>query len=354
MKKMNMRQTETPQTPGRTLRNIRVLIAAPLAVLSLIFALTACQGKKTETVTDPAALEKIPVLKLSARDWNYIAREKGWFKPFEDNGTKVELVEGVSGNEVQLFARGEVHFTQRMLYPYMLFRIQGADLVAVQASTHPVIGVTSIMVKADSPYQTVADLKGKKIASWRASCPYMVLFEITESQGWKEGVDWQYVNTREYREALLSGEAEAISWHPSDNVAALLTTGTAREIAYPSADHVYINGGGITVQFTTSEFAGKYPNIVEKYVEILDSSFQWILANPDEAAAIMEKITRRPPEVTKLTWERQIGNWVSERDLAKIVRETEVMQDWLVAHGDISKEKAIADIKSLFDARYFD
>jgi ABC-type nitrate/sulfonate/bicarbonate transport system substrate-binding protein len=62
-----------------------------------------------------------------------------------------------------------------MLYPFMLFKIQGANPVAIQASTHPVIGVTSIMVKTDSPYQTVADLKGKKIARWRASCPYMVL-----------------------------------------------------------------------------------------------------------------------------------------------------------------------------------
>jgi ABC-type nitrate/sulfonate/bicarbonate transport system substrate-binding protein len=353
MKKVHETKTEIPQNPAGALNTIRLLIAIPLAALSLIFALTACQAKKAETVTDPNALEKLPVLKLAAADWRYIANEKGWFKPFEDNGTKIELVEGVSGSEVQLFARGEVHFTQRMLYPYMLFRIQGADLIAIQASTHPVIGVTSIMVKTESPYQTAEDLKGKRIASWRASCPYMVLFEITEGLGWKEGVDWQYVNTREYREALLSGDAEAISWHPSDNVAALLTTGTAREIAYPSADHVYINGGGITVQFTTSDFAAKYPNIVKKYVEIMDSSYEWILNNFDEAAAIMEKITRRPADVTKLTWERQVGNWYSERDLAKIIRETEVMQDWLVAHGDILPEKAV-DVTSLFDARFFD
>jgi sulfonate transport system substrate-binding protein len=329
------------------------LAAVSLAVLLSGLLLTACKGKTTVSSGDSQGLEKLPVLKLSARDWNYVANEKGWFKPFTDNGTKIELVQGVSGNEVQLFARGEVHFTQRMLYPYMLFRIQGADLVAIQASTHPVIGVTSIMVKTDSPYRTLDDLRGKKIASWRASCPYMVLFELTERNGWKEGADWTYVNTREYREALIAGEAEAISWHPSDNVAALLTTGTAREIAYPGEDSVYINGGGITVQFTTSGFAEKNPNIVRKYVEIMDSTYAWILENIDEAAAIVEKITRTPPEVTKLTWERQIGNWYSERDLARIIRETEVMQDWLVEHGDIAPEKKV-DVPSLFDARYFD
>jgi hypothetical protein len=116
MKKMN-KTAENPQSPRWTLKAVRVLIAVPLAVFSLIFSLTACQGKKTETLTDSGALEKLPVLKLSARDWNYIAQDKGWFKPFEDNGTKIELVEGVSGHEVQLIARGELHFQHRMLYP---------------------------------------------------------------------------------------------------------------------------------------------------------------------------------------------------------------------------------------------
>ncbi|MDR3123202.1 MAG: ABC transporter substrate-binding protein [Treponema sp.] len=329
-----------------------VLAAVLLAALPSVFLVTACEGKKATAPGDSQGLEKLPVLKISARDWNYVANSKGWFKPFTDNGTKIELIQGVLGNEVQLFARGEVHFTQRMLYPYMLFRIQGADLIAIQASTHPVVGVTSIMVKTESPYQTLDDLRGKKIASWRASCPYMVLFELTERKGWQEGTDWIYVNTREYREALIAGEAEAISWHPSDNVAALLTTGTAREIAYPDEESVYINGGGITVQFTASEFADKYPNIVRKYVEIMDSSYEWILNNTDEAAAIIETITRAPPEVTKLTWERQIGNWRSERDLATIIRETDVMQEWLIEHGDIAPDKK-ADAASLFDVRFF-
>ncbi|MDR3249212.1 MAG: ABC transporter substrate-binding protein, partial [Treponema sp.] len=264
----------------------------------------------------------------------------------------IELVQGVSGNEVQLFARGEVHFTQRMLYPYMLFITQGAPLVAVQGSTHPVVGVTSIMVKTDSPYKTLNDLRGKRIASWRASCPYMVLFELTERNGWKEGADWQYVNTREYREALIAGETDAISWHPSDNVAALLTTGTAREIAYPGDDSVYVNGGGITVQFTTKEFAEKYPNITKRYIKLIDSTYEWMLGNVDEAAAIVEKITRAPANVTKLTWERQIGNWYSEHDLPKIIGETEIMQEWLIEHGDIPVEKKV-NVPDLFASQYF-
>jgi ABC-type nitrate/sulfonate/bicarbonate transport system substrate-binding protein len=329
--------------------------AALAALAVMTFTLAACAKKNESAGTLPGSgdSERLPVLKIGARDWVYVAEAKGFFRPFTDNGTRIEIVQGVLGNEVPMFARGDVHFFQRMLYPFLQFKAKGADLIAIQASTHPLPEVTSVFVRTDSPYQTLADLQGQKIASWRASCPYMVLFELTEGLGWKEGKNWQFVNTREYREALISGEVEAFCYHPQDNLAALLTTGAAREVAYSAPDSLYVNGGGITVQFTTSGFAEKYPGIVRKYVEVMDQTFLWILDNTGEAAAIIEQVTRAPQDVQKLTWSRQTGNWYTERDLAKIVRETETMQEWLVSHGDIDPGSRV-DIRSIFDARFFD
>jgi sulfonate transport system substrate-binding protein len=239
-----------------------------------------------------------------------------------------------------------------MLYPYLLYRSQGADLIAVQASTHPNELVASIIVKADSPYKTVDDLRGKKIASWRAGCPYMVLYEIMERKGWKEGTDWTYSNIREYRDAFLADEVDAFSAHATDNIAALLTTGVGREIANPASDSIYVNGGGVTVHFTTSAFARDYPNITKKYLELLDRTYAWIYANQDEAAAIVEKVTRAPANVTKFGFRGQTGNWTSEHDLAKVIRETEVMQDWLIDHGDLDGAKRV-NVPSLFATQYF-
>jgi ABC-type nitrate/sulfonate/bicarbonate transport system substrate-binding protein len=328
--------------------------AVTLLALGLsVFILTGC-GKKSAAVSDDGSgLENLKVLKLPASDWTYIGKEKGWFKEaFEDHGIKVELVEGTIGNEVQLFARGELHFASRMIYPYLLYRTQGADLIAVQASTHPICEVASVTVKADSPYQTFEDLKGKKIASWRAGCPYMVLYELAEGHGWKEGVDWTYINTRESRDALLAGEVDAASNHPLDTIGALITSGLVREIAYPSADSVYVNGGGITVEFTSREFAKQYPNITKKYLELLEYAHQWILGNAAEGAAIVEGINRSPPAVTTLWWERSVGNWNSELNLAKVIQETEALQNWLIEHGDIDAAKRV-QVVDLFDPQYF-
>jgi len=181
----------------------------------------------------------------------------------------------------------------------------------------------------------------------------MVLFEIAEQAGWKEGKDWEFVNTREYVEALLAGEVEAISWHPTTGaVATLVYKGTGREIAYPTDDSLYVNGGGATVYFTTREFADKYPNITKKFLQIHADTLDWMLANPEEAAAVNEKITRSPADVTVFGWSRSEGNWHDEKDLAKIIRETEAMQDWLIEHGDVKPEEKV-EISKLFAPQYY-
>jgi sulfonate transport system substrate-binding protein len=334
-----------------------VITAVPLIAVLIIFLLAGCKGKAKDTageIRSVDGLEKLDVLKIPATDWTYIAKEKGWLREaFEDQGIKIELVEGVTGNEIPLFGRGDLHFTSRMLYPYLLYRSQGADLISVQVSTHPIPEVASVMVSFNSPYKSIDDLKGKKIASWRAGCPYMVLYEIMEKKGWKEGQDWHYVNIRTPNDALAAGEIDAFSGHPLDNVAALLTTGTAREIAYPAADSIYVTGGGVTVNFTTGSFAKNYPNIVKKYIEVQEFVLEWMLDNIDEGTAILERITRAPAQVSKLAWSRRVGNWKSEKNLTTILVETEAMQDWLIEHGDIDAAKAV-EVSKLFDPQFFD
>ena len=322
---------------------------------------SASQASSTAALAstgEPAAgpLEKLPTLKNPASDWAYVADKKGFFKEtFENNGVKVEIVQGTLGNEAQLIARGDLHFANRMLYPYLLYRSQGADLTTVQVSKHPDPKIASIIVPKDSPIKTFDDLKGKKIASWRAGCPYMVLYELAENRGWKEGKDWTYVNipSSESKTALLSKQVDAISAHPLSDIAAMLIDGSAREIANPSQQSVYINGGGVTVTFTSSEFAEKYPNITKAYIALQDKTEQWMLQNADDASTIVQGVSRVPANISKFTWERMGTAWNSNRNLKEIEAETKTMQDWLVGHKDIEASKQV-EVTKLFAAQYFD
>jgi ABC-type nitrate/sulfonate/bicarbonate transport system substrate-binding protein len=308
------------------------------------------------TDAQAAELEGLKTLKVPSADWTYIAQEKGWFKEiFGDKGIEVEIVEGTLGNEVQLLARGDVHFSGRMLYPYLIYKSQRADITAVQVSSHPSTNVASVVVLNESPYKTFDDLKGQKIGTWRAGCPFMVLVTLTDERQWKEGADWFHVNIRdpEYKNALLTGAVAAISCHPGNDITVMLENGSAREIAYPGENSPYIQGGGVTVIFTSNEFAKNYPNITHAYIDLQQSTQEWILKNQDEAGVIVEKITRVPANMSKIAWDRRRGNWAfSEKNLDLIKRETKVTIDWLESHGEIGK--GLLNVENLFDSQFFD
>jgi ABC-type nitrate/sulfonate/bicarbonate transport system substrate-binding protein len=244
-----------------------------------------------------------------------------------------------------------------MLYPYLLYRSQGADMIAVQNSVHPHPKITAIIVPKDSPVQKFEDLKGKKISSWRAGCPYMVLFELAEKANWKQGADWEYINIpyTEHKDGLLSGEIDAISSHLLTDIIPMVTSGAFREVAYSVEDGVYVNGGGSTVQFVPTEFAKKYPKIIRAYLKLQQEMYDWILENKDEAAVLVKSVNRTPEEISKFAWdkERTASTWKSELDLEKVKRETKAMQDWLLAHGDIEQGKGV-DVDTLYDPRFFE
>jgi sulfonate transport system substrate-binding protein len=329
-----------------------ILLSALLA-----FSLVGCADNNQRSSGKAQARSKLSVLKIPADDWSYVADKKGWLtKAFKKYGIKqVKLVQGTLGNETQLLDRNELNVADRMIYPALLYKTQGADIKIVSVSKHPDSKIAAIIVPKNSPVKTFADLKGKKIASWRAGCPYMVLYEKAEKLNWKQGKDWKYVNipSSDSKTALISKQVDAISAHPLGDIAALLADGQAREIANPDKDSVYVNGGGVTVNFTTTKFAKEHPDIIREYLKVQNSAQQWILNNKDEAAEIVQKVTRTPVKISKYSWS-QIGSaWTyTSNDLSQIEEETTHLQDWLIKHNDIPKNKKI-DVNSLFDPQFF-
>ncbi len=298
---------------------------------------------------------RLPEFKVIGQDWTYVAREKGWLdKPFEKDGTKVKIVETPTGTEGALMARGDLHIAERMIYAAMQFKVAGFDITVVDTSKHPDPNVVSIMVPSDSPVKKFEDLKGKKIASTRGGCPYLVLLEMAEGRGWDVDKDIQYLNmpSSEYKALIIAKQVDAISMHPTAEIAPLLQNGFAREIAYPAKNSLYIQGGGVYVNFTPSELAKDHPDVVKKYLTIRYKTLQWIEKNQDEAAAIVQKVRRTPPEVSKFAWSRRFATWKPERNYEKVVTETARLQDWLIKIGDYKPEKKI-DLRKYIDPQYY-
>lgn len=309
-----------------------------------------------EKLKETYDFEELDTLYVPPYDWNYFGQSQGWDKDlFGDSGIKVEIVEGAEGHEVELMASGQLHFGARMLYPYLLYKAQGADIVAVNISNHPSKEIVSVQVKADSGIESMEDLKGKKIACWRNSCPYMVLLEKTEGMGWKEGTDWTFENiaVSDMKTALLSDLVDAVVYHPVAAVNQPIIHGETVEIDFADPEGLYVNGGGATVSFTSTEFAKNAPNIVYAYSKLVELEKAYEVLNEDEASAAVEKINRVPADSIKLWIDRQAETYyLSSASLDGIKQEISNMEDYLVEIGDLTEETR-PDLNELFDESYF-
>lgn len=297
-------------------------------------------------------------LKIGSGGWVYLADKNGWFNELlSDNNTTVQIVEGAVGNEVQLMERDELHLMNRMLYPYLLYRSQGGDITAVELSEDPAPGIVTILVAKDSPYQTLEDLKGGTIASWKAGCQYVALIEQTTDLGWTEGTDWTYANVsnNDIKTALEAGEVDAISVHPFANINNEIISGNFREIANAKENGVYTNYGGASVTFAPTEFANTHVNLIKAVLKLRQLVNAYIIQNPEETAAILETITREPAENTIWYNDRSAETFYSaSAPLTQLVEDTDNYQNWLIENTEEFTAEGRVDKDTFFNPNFFE
>lgn len=315
------------------------------------------KGVVDEVVTllkDKYEFEDVKEILVSGDTDTYVASGAGWYDAlFNDSGIKVTIQQSVDDNEATLMERGELTFANRMLYPYLLNKQNNADVVAVWNSGNPAPEIVSVVVKSDSDYESFADLKGKKIASSAAGCPYSVLVELADHEGWTEGVDYTHVNTKEYVAALLAGEVDAIVYHPDWNISSVLLSGEAKIIDNALEDGVYVGGGGSRVIFTPTQYAKDNPNVVHGYVKLMEVVSAYLVNNKEDAAKIQESIDRTPAEgveywidVAKETY------YTNTLTLDEIKANSLSYDKWLIEHDESFDSELDMD-NGIFAEEYF-
>ncbi len=306
---------------------------------------------------DKYTFEKVGTIYVEGDNSVYAAQGKGWFKNlFGDSGIEVQIQQSVDDDEPSLMERGELHFANRMLYPYLIDKKNDPEnkLVAVWNSDNPPAEIVTVVARSDSDYKCFADLKGKKIASSAAGCPYSTLIELAANQGWEYNVDYEHVNTKEYTAALLAGEVDAIVYHPSSVVAPLLLSGEGKIIDTAIDGGVYQSGGGDRVIFAPTQYVKDNPNVTHAYVKLNDVVGAWVEQNAKEAADVEEAIDRVPAESTEF-WINSSGGtlYTSPDSLNDLKDNARSFSEWLV-ENDKNFEHPIDVENGFFAEEFFD
>jgi sulfonate transport system substrate-binding protein len=323
----------------------------------------------------PSVPSKVRLAHVPLNDVTAIAAQKGWLQEeFAKYNAKADLVVtssyGSSGSVAALFDRGDLHFVPLMMNMSLQFRAQGLDTVVVWGSTPVNPRRAATIVLDDSTIHSVAELKGKTLASSVLGCPYYASMEALRNQGvtvdndLRKG-DVRFINISGIAatSAFLAGSFQAYAMHPaSATTASLYIQKQARELTEAVPNGVYVNSGGRSMHFASRVWANENPDLVRAYLTAWDRTVRWIAADHgahmEEAATITARALRLPKAValfdikdpSTVAW-----NW-GETDYNALVAAMKRYQAYQISVGDPFFTKFHLNdkqIEALVDKRFF-
>ncbi len=263
--------------------NLKFFSIRRRALLSLgavaMLALSACG-----TATPQAAASKPAEVRLDFATYNLsslVIKEKGWLEEdLAKDGVKVTWLQSTGSNKAnELVNSNSSDFGSTAGAAALLARTNGVPQKTVYVYSKP--EWTALVVSKDSPVQTIAELKGKKIAVTRGTDPFFFLLRSLSAAGLTQS-DVEIVNLQhaDGRQALLRGDVAAWSGLDPHMASAELTDGA--RIIYRNID--FNTYGTLNVR---DDFASKYPAYVSRVIASYERARKWIIDNPDEAAQIL-------------------------------------------------------------------
>lgn len=174
-----------------------------------------------------------------------------------------------------------------------IFALAAGSKFAYYAQETPSPAAQAILVRADSPIRSVAQLSGKRVAVAKAAGAHYLLLAALERAGLKLGdVRASYLTPADGRAAFERGSVDAWAvWDP-------YFAGAQQQIGA----RVLVDGSSLAnyrrYYLASAEFARAYPSIVRVVFEALQERGTWVKAHPQEAAAVLAPIWGLDPQTT--------------------------------------------------------
>ena len=245
--------------------------------IALLMGLTGCSKKEAENITLNIGFQKYGVLP--------ILKARGTLEAeLKKQGVNVRWVEFPAGPQLlEGLNVGSVVFGESGEAPPIFAQAASSNLVYV-ANQPAAPKAEALIVPKDSAIQSVADLKGKRVALNKGSnVHYLLLRILEENQLQLDDIEVVYLPPADARAAFERGAVDAwVIWDPF----------------FAAAEHqiqarVIADGSNLVsnTQFYLADrsFAEKQPEILKTLVKELDSTTQWVAQNQKTAAQILEK-----------------------------------------------------------------
>lgn len=235
---------------------------------------TGCGTKKATTGNLPEAVnigtQEIP-------DDERIAIAKNYFE--EEMGVKVNIIKFEAGSIRNALISKDIDFALLGSASATLGIANGIDAEVIWV--HDVIGdAEALAVKNNSGISTIADLKGKKVATPFTTTTHYSLLKALELNGMSEkDITLLDMQMPEVYAAWQRGDIDAAyAWEPT--LSKLLADG---RIILTSQDMAAKGVVTSDVEVVRREFSQKYPDLTAKYIKALNKAVNLYKDNNEEA-----------------------------------------------------------------------
>ncbi|OLU22230.1 sulfonate ABC transporter substrate-binding protein [Pseudomonas sp. PA15(2017)] len=218
-------------------------------------------------------------------------------KALEPQGISVKWVFSQGSNRsLEYLNGGSTDFASTAGLAAVLSRANGAPIKTVYVASRP--EWTALVVPKDSPIQSVADLKGKKVAATKGTDPFLFLLQSLQKAGLnKSDVEIVHLQHPDGRVALERGDVQA--WAGLDPLMASSELQAGSRLLYRNRDF-----NSYSVLSVTETFAQQQPALIEQVIAAYEQARQWAIANPDALAQLLADEAKLPLEVARLQLSR--------------------------------------------------
>ncbi|MEB0048500.1 MULTISPECIES: aliphatic sulfonate ABC transporter substrate-binding protein [unclassified Pseudomonas] len=211
--------------------------------------------------------------------------------------TKVSWVLSQGSNRsLEYLNSGGVDFASSASLAAVLSRANGSPIKSVYVYSRA--EWTALVVRKDSAYKTVADLKGKKIAATKGTDPYLFTLRSLQQAGLtKDDVELVHLQHPDGRTALEKGDVEA--WAGLDPHMAASQVQAGSRLLYRNTD---FNSYGVLS--VTDAYAKGHPETIETVLNAYERARDWAIHHPEELAKLLASESGLPLEVAQLQLSR--------------------------------------------------
>jgi len=296
-----------------------------LLFVTALLSTAACGGSTTPAPSQPGQPDKVTVGVIPILDVApiYLGEQQGFFSSRDIDLTLTPAQGGAA--IVPAVVSGQYQFGFSNVISLLLAQSTGLPLKVVSNGNNST-GVdedfAALMVKADSPITSPADLAGKTVAAntLKNIVETSVRASVRKAGGDAAAVRFTELPFPDQPAALEAGRVDAVFVVEPFQQAVLAQGG--RKIASSYVDAA--PNLAVALYFTSQQLIAANPDLVRRFTEAMKESLAYADSHPDEARAIIGTYTQIAPEViAKLTlpkWPAEI-NRESVRTLADLATE---------------------------------